>query len=883
MTTYLQKTIRFSFFSLMILWGFLDATGQRPTGQGRPGGGNGSQRTMPKGKMYGKIVDAEGKGIGYASVQLIGMQFDSTSKSMKEILLAGQLSAGNGDFMLEEVPMRREYTLKVTLIGYADLEQKVSFRDGEEGGSAPTPGDRPGGGRGNWQAMMGGGLEKDLGNIVIAPEDVKLDEVVIEGEARAVTLALDRKIFRVDKNPLSVGGTAEDALRNVPSLSVDLDGNLTLRNAAPQLFVDGRPTTLTLDQIPADAIETVEIITNPSAKYDASGGQAGIVNIVMKKNRRIGYNGSIRAGIDTQGGYNAGGNVNLREGKVNVFLSAFLNSRVSIGNGETTRNNLIGNPLTNVFQATDNDFTGTFANIRGGIDWFMDNRNTLTFQGSHTRGNFDSENILETTTDSLFEAGRTFSRSIRNSLSERQFRNTGGSILYKYLFPKKGRELTADINYNRVSTEGDGTFSTIFLTDSRTSQERQENGGDVNFVTAQMDYVDPITKSIKLEGGVRAAVRNYDNTNTNLIYNPNRDEFSRIPNFADAYQFEDAVYAAYGTFSHQFKRWGYQLGLRVESSEYTGELPETGDRFENDYPFSLFPSVFATYKVDEEDNLQFSYSRRINRPSFFQLIPYTDFSDSLNLSRGNPNLLPEFTNSLELTYQNIINKKNDVLISAYYKEANDLITSYQFTEVVPELDREVVIISQVNSNKSQAYGVEVTMRNSFWKIFELTSNVNLYNSKVDASNVEQDLVNEQFTWFAKENLTVKLPAQINLQITAQYQSRAAFTPSSGGRFRGWRRTTNTAQGYTRDYWFLDVALRKDLFKRKVALTASVSDLLKTRESGSFSESTFFVQDSWRVRNQQLFRVNLSYRFGKPDTSLFKRKNNNMNSSGSDLM
>ena len=172
-----------------------------------------------------------------------------------------------------------------------------------------------------------------------------------------------------------------------------------------------------------------------------------------------------------------------------------------------------------------------------------------------------------------------------------------------------------------------------------------------------------------------------------------------------------------------------------------------------------------------------------------------------------------------------------MLISAYYKEANDLITSYQFTEVVPELDREVVIISQVNSNKSQAYGVEVTMRNSFWKIFELTSNVNLYNSKVDASNVEQDLVNEQFTWFAKENLTVKLPAQINLQITAQYQSRAAFTPSSGGRFRGWRRTTNTAQGYTRDYWFLDVALRKDLFKRKVALTASVSDLLKTRESG----------------------------------------------------
>lgn len=868
----------------LLVWGFLifsclPVEAQRPQG----GQGKWNRGNAPKGKFYGKIVDEKGKGVGYASVQILGMSFDSVANERKETLIAGQLSAANGDFVLEEVPMRREYTLKVTFLGYGDIEQKISFGDGEASSSSGRPSGRPGGGRGNWQAMMAGGLEKDLGNIKLTPEDLQVDEVVIEGEARAVTLALDRKIFRVDKDPIAVGGTAEDALRNVPSLSVDLDGNLTLRNAAPQLFVDGRPTTLTLDQIPADAIETVEIITNPSAKYDASGGQAGIVNIVMKKNRRIGYNGSIRGGVDTQGGYNAGGNINLREGKVNVFLSAFLNNRVSIGNGETLRNNFIGNPLTDVFQATDNEFIGTFANIRGGLDWFVDNRNTLTFQGSHTRGNFDSENILETKTDSLFESGTTFSRSIRNSLSERQFRNTGASVLYKYLFPKKGQELTADINYNRVTTEGLGSFNTLFLTDERTSIERQDNEGDVNFITAQMDYEDPITKSIKLEGGLRAAIRTYENSNANFILNPNSDVFTRLPNFADEYEFEDAVYAAYGTFSHQFKRWGYQLGLRVESSEYTGVLPETGDRFENDYPFSLFPSVFATYKVDEQDNIQFSYSRRINRPSFFQLIPFTDFSDSLNLSRGNPNLLPEFTNSVELTYQNILNKGNDFLISAYYKEANDLITAYQFTEFVPELDREVVVISQVNSNQSQAYGVEVTMRNTFWKIFELTSNVNLYNSKVDASNVEQDLVNEQFTWFAKENLTVKLPAQINLQITGQYQSRAAFTPSSGGRFRGWRRTTNTAQGYTREFWFLDVALRKDLFKRKVILTAAVSDVLKTRESGSFSESPFFVQDSWRVRNQQLFRFNLSYRFGKPDISLFKRKNNNMNTSGSDLM
>ncbi|MEM6633073.1 MAG: TonB-dependent receptor, partial [Bacteroidota bacterium] len=747
----------------------------------------------------------------------------------------------------------------------------------------PQAGGRPGGGRGNWQAMMAGGLEKDLGNIAISPEDVKLDEVVIEGEARAVTLALDRKIFRVDKNIQAVGGTAEDALRNVPSLSIDLDGNLTLRNAAPQLFVDGRPTTLTLEEIPADGIETVEVITNPSAKFDASGGQAGIVNIVMKKNRRIGYNGSIRAGVDQIGGFNLGGSLNIREGKVNAFLSANHFNRVSIGEGTTDRNNLIGTPLTDVFQESDDEFNGGFTSIRGGIDWFIDNRSTLTIQGSYTNGDLERTSDLLTRTDSLFDAGTTFSRSSRVSASDINFRNRGVSALYKYLFPKKGREWTADVNYNHVDRSTTSNFQTDFLTDDRSRIERQTNGGGVDFMTFQTDYVDPIAKNMKIEAGLRAAIRTFDNDNENLVLIPGSSEFQRIPNFADVYEFEDAVYAAYGTFSHEFQRWGYQVGLRVESSEYTGTLPESGDRFENDFPLSLFPSTFVTYKVNEEDNIQFSYSRRINRPSFFQLIPFTDFADSLNLRRGNPNLLPEFTNSLEVSYQNILNKGNDFLVSIYYKEANDLITTYQFFEFVPELDREVVVSTLENSNISQAYGMEVTVRNSFGKNVELISNVNLYNSRVDASNVEQGLVNNQFTWFAKENLTVKIPGGFNFQVTGQYQSRAAFTPSSGGRFRGWRRTSNSAQGYSKGYLFLDLGLRKDLFKRKLSLTLSVSDVLKTREGGTFTESTFFVQDSWRIRNQQLFRINLSYRFGKPDMSLFKRKNNNFNSSGSELM
>ena len=402
------------------------------------------------------------------------------------------------------------------------------------------------------------------------------------------------------------------------------------------------------------------------------------------------------------------------------------------------------------------------------------------------------------------------------------------------------------------------------------------------FLTIQTDYVEPINKTMKIEAGLRAALRNFNSNNTSSILNEATGEYDIFPNFADKYEFNDAIYAAYTTFSHQMDKWGYQAGLRVESSQYTGTLPNEDLTFENDYPFSFFPSVFITRKLDERDNLQFSYSRRINRPSFFRLMPFTDFSDSLNLRRGNPNLLPEFTNSFEVTYQNILNKNHDILVSAYFKQASDLITTFQTTEVINE--REVLINSYDNSNSSYAYGVEFTMRNTIGKAIELTSNINLYNSRVDASNIQDGLINEQFTWFAKENLTIKLPASFRLQITGQYQSKAAFTPSSGSsRFRGWRGTTNTAQGYTLPYWFVDVALRKDLFKRKASLTVNMRDVFRSRETGTYTGTEFFIQDTWRIRNPQVISVNFSYRFGKPDASLFKRKNNNVNMQGSDMM
>ncbi|MFN0213715.1 MAG: TonB-dependent receptor domain-containing protein [Saprospiraceae bacterium] len=858
--------------------------------EGRPGaGGNPAQFNI--GRFYGKVVDeATGEPLAYASVQLMGMQFDTVSRKMTERMIAGQLTLSNGEFSLEKLPVRGEYTLKINYLSYASLEKKVSF--GNPGANRGTG--RPNGNGGN-QAAMAGAVDKDLGNIKLAATSEILKEVEVLGEASKVLLALDKKVYRVDKDNIAAGGTAEDALKNVPSLNVDIDGNLTMRSAAPQLFVDGRPTNLTLDQIPADAIDNVEVISNPSSKYDASGAGAGIVNIVLKKERRIGYNGSIRTGIDMRGRINLGGDFNAREGKINVFVGGNLNQRRSLSSGGTDRFNFPFSgqeyrPVTNIFQNNNAENNGFFMTGRAGLDWFINNRNTISFSGNIHGGEMNNEDDINIHTDSL-RFGSVFGSSdaLRESDTKRQFRNYGSQISFKHLFPKEGKEWTADANLNGSKSENEGFFATNYLNSSNfPSQQKQNGSGSNEFFTFQTDFVNPLGNGLKMELGARTAIRSFRSENANFQDSLADGQFVRVPGFADRYKFNDQVYAAYGTFSQSFKKWGYQLGLRTESSQYTGTLIDSDSAFNVNFPLQFFPSVFLTYKLDEEDQIQLSYTRRINRPSFFQLIPFPDFSDSLNLSRGNPNLVPEFNNSVELNYQNVINKGHNLLITAYYKRSTNLLTRYLYQEYDPAIYRDTVIVSTYqNANSSQAYGMEFTLKNNFWKVLELTTNLNFYNSKVDANNVQDGLENQQFTYFIKENISLKLPKSFTVQFNGSYQSRTAFDTGGGGGGGGrghgggnpWSGPTSTAQGYTIPVWYVDFSVRKDLWKRTGSITLSVQDIFRSRRTGSYTESDYFNQETWRRRDPQLVRVNFSYRFGKFDVSLFRRKNTRMETEG----
>lgn len=852
----------------ILLIGVAPAISQRPGG---PPGGAMQGGKMPSGRFYGKVIDGQGHGVGYATIELYKTVTDPATKEKKEELVTGQITSDNGDFSLEDVPAMGRYTMKISFIGFTEISQSVSFLNP---GYEPKPGERP--------SMADMNLDKDLGNIALTVESEFLSEVTVTAEKAQFSLAIDKKEYRVDKDAMAAGGDAIDALKNIPSLSVDLDGNVSLRNGSPQIFVDGRPTTLTLDQIAADMIETVEVITNPSAKYDAGGGTAGIINIVLKKDRRLGYNGNVRAGTDTRGGFNFGANLNARGEKTNFFISSFANERKSISNGESFQQNLTGDPLTSDHQVNKGNRNGLFGNVRTGIDWFMDNRNTLTFSASYTKGKFDPTEVLTTTTDSLFNTGTRYSEYIRTSEQDRSFQNTGGSILFKHLFPKQGAEWTADINFNRVRFEGDNQYFSQFSS-GRESMEFQNNLGIGQFVTIQSDFVNPLSAKIKIEGGIRAALRKNSSENKNAFINSITNEREEVARLTDEFSYTDNVFAAYGSMSHQLNSWAYQVGLRAESSFYTGTLDKTGSSFDINYPISLFPSVFVTKQLNDQDNLQLSYTRRINRPNFFQTLPFTDISNPLNPRRGNTELRPEFTNSLEFSYQNIIGDNHNLLVSVYYKQADDLITSFLSDEYVPELNTNALVSTYANSNSSSAIGTELTVKNSFGKNWELTSNVNLYQSRVDASNVENNLVIDRFSWFMKENLTVKLPAGFTFQLSGQYRSKASFIPSSGEERGHGRGSSNSAQGYELGNWFADAALRKDLMNRNLTVTLNVNDIFASRKTGSYTESALFIQESFRYNDAQIFRLNLSYRFGKTDGSLFKRKNNQQNSGGGDMM
>ncbi len=850
-------------------------------GGGRPGGG----QNMNMGRFYGRIIDGKtNKSLEAASVQLIQNKMDTATKKRKDVVVSGQLTKGNGDFSLENLPIMGQFKLKITAIGYLPLEQAVKFDINMNGGDF---------------TKMLNNIDVDLGNIKLEVDAKQLEEVKVVGTKPFMQMGVDRKVFNVEKNLVSTGQTASEMMKNIPGVDVDIDGNVTLRNASPTIFVDGRPTNLTLDQIPSDAIQSVELITNPSAKFDASGGMSGIINIILKKNRKAGYNGNLRAGIDSRGMPNAGGDINIKQGKVNIFASSMYNKRKSIGEGQSLREEFFASPNISYDQSNNPISTGFFNFNRAGLDFFADNRNTFTLSGSYVQGEFNNSDKLAIQTDTLYPTGTKSILSERVTGSSFNFNNYGAALGYKHLFSKKGMELTADLNYNNSINKSNGGFQTQYYDINNSPKgnlidQTQQGKGSNSFYTFQTDFTNPLGEKAKLELGLRGAIRDFQSENLNYIYNFALNQYIPITSINANYKFNDKVFAVYGTYANTIgKKTNYQLGLRVESSTYTGTLLTNGNTFGNSYPMSLFPSLNFTHQIDQTQDLQFSYARKINRPNFFQILPFVDYTDSLNISRGNPDLIPEFTNSLELNYQKSFKKSHSVFISAYFKQTDNLITRYQIKEESTTPGKDILINTFINANSSRAYGLELTSRNPVTKWLEITTNLNFFNSSINSSNLQVDLNNSLWSFFGKINANIKLPSNFTLQLAGDYRSKTILPQSSsnrgggggggwgGGGGGGWGGFVQTsAQGYIEPNYGIEFALRKDFLKdKKGSLTLSMNDVFKTKVFGSYSESQFFTQTNSRRRDWQVLRLNFSYRFGKVDASIFKRKNLRSGSDG----
>ena len=844
-------------FSCLISFNLL-AQVPDPAKQNRMGNRSG----INNGHLYGKVVDSKtNKGIEAVSIQLIATKFDTATKTKKDTIIAGMLTESNGDFSLENLPIMGKFKIVITAIGYKSYEAPFSFNIKNSGNMLDN-------------------IDKDLGNIKLTFESKELGDVTVTASKPLFQMGVDRKIFNVDKNLISAGQTATEVMKNIPSINVDIDGNITLRGAAPQLFVDGRPTSLSIDQIPADAIESVELITNPSAKYDASGGKAGILNIVLKKNKKAGYNGNVRLGIDSRALPSGGGDINVKQGKWNIFANMMYRGRKSIGEGFAFRENIIGIPKTDVRQNSDATAKGYFGFGRFGVDYLPTNRTTFTLSQQIMQGKMNNYDSLDLTFDSLYNIPIK-ETGYRNAISRLNFKNYNTVLAFKQLFPQAGQELTADITYQFRALDNHADYTSQYFLSNGNPKGNQTNqllltSSTANRLIIQTDYAYPLNEHSKVEMGVRASIRDSKSENKNYINNV------LVNAISSNYTYKEHVYAGYINYADKLKALNYQIGLRVESSLYKGLLTGNGTAFGNTYPISLFPSISITKSINDKQDIQLNYSRRIDRPNFFQLLPYIDYADSLNLSRGNPDLKPEFIHAVELSYSNNFSKKHMLIASLFYKYSDYIITRNQEKQTIDGKD--LIINTYINANSSQTYGLELTSRHTIATWWDVMPNINIYNSSINNNANNNNSNPQRWSWFGKLNTTFKIPNNWSIQFSGDYQSKTIIPQGNSGGEGGGRGGgafnmlgTTTAQGYINPNYGVDIAVKKEFLTNKAAsVTLSMSDVFKTRKYDMFSQTAFFTQTSWRRRDWQLIQLNFNYRFGKINTSLFKRKSNKIN-------
>ena len=783
-----------------------------------------------KGRVYGKIIDAKTKKpVEFASVVVLWYNKDS--------LLGGSLTKENGEFSIDNLPAMGGFRFRATQIGYKSFETKIYIQ-------------------------LPNKLEQDLGDIKFEIDQKLLNEVEVTAEKNTVVMSIDKRTYNVDKDISIRGGTAADVMKNVPGVTMDADGNAQLRNQSPTIFVDGRPTNLTLQQIPADQIDRVEIITNPSVKFDANS-TGGILNIVMKKNLKPGYNGMVMANAGTGDRYGGMINLNIKEKKWNISTMYSYNQAINNTLGFTKRTQLdsLKKPSGYFNQNNNTIFANIFNFGRLGIDYSINNRNSISLNGMIMGGQFNTNDyqnyeVLNKDSEKMIYGER---------LNEQRaaFQNYNTQLVYKKTFPTPGKEFTVDGSFNYTDSHNSYLFTTSTHAPSlpdTISNTYQKNAGKNNasqFVF-QMDYVNPISETKKFEAGIKSFYKNtltYNNTSNAFR---SQDIYTKDSIMSNNYVIDDMVNAAYVNYNDKiFWDISYQAGLRFEQSYYKGNITDKKQTFSYNYPSSaedilksLFPGIYFSKKLKKSQELQLNFSRKISRPNFFQLMPFVMFADKQNYRIGNPQLKPEFKNISEVNYSKTFSK-GSYLGSGYFRFEEQPITDVAYPS---QFDPTVLVNTTINGKNSIRYGMEHTVKYTFFKNLDATVNGNIFYIYINGTVVqgEPDVKAEGYAFNTKATLSYRFPKQLTLQVNGNYESPRILL-----------------LGASNPIYSVDVSLNK-MIGTKWIINATLSDAFNTRRMGAHYETPYYIQDLSRRRESRFVKLSITRLFGKMDASIFKR-------------
>lgn len=766
-----------------------------------------------------------------------GQVIDSKSKEPLEFVTVALLPKGSstpingcstdekGNFTISQVKAG-DYVVKISFVGYLDDTRSI---------------------------QMTKGASNNMGTIRLKPDNKLLKEVVVTEQRSQMKFDIDKRVFTIDQNIAATGGSATDVLEDIPSVEVSNEGTVSLRGSeSVTVWINGKASGLTADnqgdilqQMPAGSIEKIEVITNPSAKHSPEG-TAGIINIVLKRDRKAGYYGSLQAGGDSQGGYNAGGNINYSSGKLDAYVG--LNYRNMNHDGE-------GDSFTEYFtrdafqrQHTENSREPQNLFARAGLTWRFTQKDELytNLMAMRTKGEFGTSVHTQGGKLSTMEISETRLRTTDQTNKPSMLNFEGG---YRHTF-KDGHFIDLSASHNiwnmkreavyRQSTEWAGNPNIA------NSYQYQYVKSESSNTEIKLDYENKINDNARIEAGYHANFSRDENPT--ITYN-DEAHTQEDKNLFNRFIYNQDTHALYGTYSGRIGKFGYQAGLRAEywrvktrslnwEQEHNGPLPAYTDK---DF-FSLFPSLFLSYSLPAGNEIQVNYTRRLRRPWGGQLNSFSNISDSTNISFGNPDLTPEYSNAYELNY--IKNWSDHTLsVSGYYRTTDDVIERISYNQ------GNIIYTTFENVASQQSAGLEIIGKNRLFKILDLTTTLNLFYYKLDGFKYtinEQTITgeaDENFSWNARMTASVILPWAVTMQATGRYNAKRIV-----------------AQGHREPNYSLDLGVRKS-FNQHWSLSLNVRDLLDSRGWHTVTGDSNFRRDAKNSHGGRRLSFTLTYSFG----------------------